>query len=112
MSAFDIKAEPTTTERFVTIRKKIEKLADFFRSTGKAPAHLQLFAGDYRYLQTAFNSRLRREAKAKEKAENELRKSQRVKEKAKVPPDRVEGLFFDGIPLEPYSCSRPRKFEA
>lgn len=112
MSDFDIKTVPATTDRFVTIRNKVQVLVDYFRSAGKAPSHLQVYAGDFRYLQTTINARLRKEAKAKERAENEQRRARKVKEKATVAPDRVEGLFFDGIPLQSHGYSRPRKVEA
>lgn len=112
MSAFEITAEPTAVERFLTIRERVEKLVDYMTTSGKRPAHVQVFASDYNALSATINKRLRREAKAKEKAENEQRRAAKIKDKAKVTPDRVEQLLVRGIPLQPHGYSRHRKVEA
>lgn len=112
MAAFDICAEFTTADRFCKIRDKVKGLVEFMSRTGKQPDHVQLYAGYHRYLVGAINSRLRREAKAKEKTENDLRRASKIKEKAKVHAEPVEGITFGGIPIQPYGYSRPRKVEA
>lgn len=87
----DIRTESTTASRFVCVREKVTTLVDYMSGLGKTPESVALFAGDYRALQNAINSRLRKEARAKEKAENEQRKANRIKEKVKVVPERVDG---------------------
>lgn len=112
MAAFDICAEFTTAERFRKIRDKVEELIKFMDSTGKKPEHVQLYAGEHRYLVNTIQSRLRREAKAKERAENEIRRASRIKGKATVKAEPVESIHFAGIQIQPYGYSRPRKVEA
>lgn len=109
MSTYDIARESISQDRFCRVRAKVQTLIDHMAASGKRPESVAVFAGDYKAVRAAVNSRLRKEAKAAERAAN-LDKPR--KQWIKVPAPKAEELTFDGIPLIPNTYTRRRAVKA
>ena len=87
-------------QKFEVLRGRVKELADYFRLAGKCPERISLSPADFTYLLRSINARIRADARAVARAENERRKAEGVRGK-RVKPVYVEAhaMTWAGIPL-------------
>lgn len=96
---------------FCVLRGRVKDLADYFAIAGKRPPRMVLSPADYAALLRGANARIRADARAAARAENERRKAEGIRGKRVKPTYReVQAMTWSGIPLvegPAYSKHRP-----